>query len=88
MEILPPIHLEEPPEGLFLATSDDLPGLLAPGLTVAEALEIAPDIACHLIEIYWEDGEELPPTPKVLSGSADLPIAMSRPAPGDNAVEF
>jgi predicted RNase H-like HicB family nuclease len=31
------------PEGLYLATSDELPGLLAQGWTVAEALEIARD---------------------------------------------
>ena len=35
------IQVEELPEGLFLATSDELPGLVAQGRTVAEALEIA-----------------------------------------------
>jgi predicted RNase H-like HicB family nuclease len=43
------IQVEELPEGLFLATSDELPGLVAQGRTVAEALEIARDAASRLI---------------------------------------
>jgi len=35
---------------VFLATSDELPGLVAEGRTVAEALEIARDVARKLIE--------------------------------------
>jgi predicted RNase H-like HicB family nuclease len=77
MEILLTIHLEELPEGVFLATSDDLPGLLAQGRTVAETLEIAQDVACKLIESYREHGDELPVPLKVLSGSADVAIAVS-----------
>jgi predicted RNase H-like HicB family nuclease len=50
------IHVEELPEGLFLATSDELPGLVAQGRTVAEALEIARDVARKLIEARRERG--------------------------------
>ncbi|MBM3762598.1 MAG: type II toxin-antitoxin system HicB family antitoxin [Acidobacteria bacterium] len=50
MELAIQIHVEPLPEGLFLATSDELPGLVAQGRTVAEALEIARDIARRLIE--------------------------------------
>jgi predicted RNA binding protein YcfA (HicA-like mRNA interferase family)/predicted RNase H-like HicB family nuclease len=42
------------PEGVFLATSDELPGLVAQGRTVAEALEIARDVARKLIEARRE----------------------------------
>ena len=35
------VHIEGLPEGVFLATSDELPGLVAQGRTVAETLEIA-----------------------------------------------
>ena len=42
------------PEGQFLATSDELPGLVAQGRTVAEALEIACDVARKLIEARRE----------------------------------
>ena len=41
MELAIQIQIEELPEGLFLATSDELPGLVAQGRTVAETLEIA-----------------------------------------------
>ena len=37
-EALLSIHVEALPEGGFLATSDELPGLLAQGRTVAETL--------------------------------------------------
>jgi predicted RNase H-like HicB family nuclease len=40
------------PEGLFLATSEELPGLVAQGRTVAEALDIARDVARKLIEAH------------------------------------
>jgi predicted RNase H-like HicB family nuclease len=44
------IHIEKLPEGVYLATSDDLQGLVAQGRTVAETLEIARDVARKLIE--------------------------------------
>lgn len=50
MELAIRIHVEQLPEGLYLATSDDLAGLVAQGRTVAEALEIARDVARKLIE--------------------------------------
>ena len=52
------IQLEELPEGLYLATSDELPGLVAQGRTVAEALEIARDVARKLIEARRERQDE------------------------------
>ncbi|MDX2154310.1 MAG: type II toxin-antitoxin system HicB family antitoxin [Bryobacteraceae bacterium] len=56
MELAVRIHVEELPEGLFLATSDDLQGLVAQGRTVAEALDIARDVARKLIEARRERG--------------------------------
>lgn len=60
-EILLAIHTEALPEGGFLATSNDLPGLIAQERTAAETLEIAQDIARKLIEPCHEHGDELPP---------------------------
>lgn len=54
MELAIQVHVEELPEGLFLATSDELPGLVAQGRTVAEALEIARDVARKLLEAQRE----------------------------------
>jgi predicted RNase H-like HicB family nuclease len=50
MELAIRIHIEELPEGLYLATSGELPGLVAQGRTVAETLEIARDVARKLLE--------------------------------------
>ena len=50
MEKLITIHVEKLPEGYYLATSDDIQGLVAQGRTVAETIEIARDVARRLIE--------------------------------------
>ena len=50
-------HVEN---GQYLATSDDLAGLVAQGRTVAETVEIAQDVARKLIESYREHGDVLP----------------------------
>jgi predicted RNase H-like HicB family nuclease len=50
MERIINIHIEKLPEGLYLATSDDVQGLVAQGRTATEALEIARDVARKLIE--------------------------------------
>jgi predicted RNase H-like HicB family nuclease len=50
MELAIRIQVDELPEGVYLATSDELPGLVAQGRTVAEALDIARDVARKLIE--------------------------------------
>ena len=54
MEMAIHIQIEELPEGPFLATSDELPGLVAQGRTVAETLDIARDVARKLIEARRE----------------------------------
>ena len=63
-ETLVSINLEPLPQGGFLATSEELPGLVAQGRTVAEKLEIAQDVARKLVESYIEHGDELPPALK------------------------
>jgi predicted RNase H-like HicB family nuclease len=50
MERVITVHLEKLPEGLYLATSDDVQRLVAQGRTVTETLEIARDVARKLIE--------------------------------------
>jgi predicted RNase H-like HicB family nuclease len=39
------VYIELLPEGVYLATSDDIPGLVAQGPTIAETLEITRDVA-------------------------------------------
>jgi predicted RNase H-like HicB family nuclease len=62
MERIVRLHIEKLPEGVYLATSDDVPGLVAQGRTVTETLEIARDVARRLIEEQRGD-----------PGSASLP---------------
>lgn len=50
METVVKIHIEKLPEGVYLATSDDVQGLVAQGRTISETLEIARDIARKLLE--------------------------------------
>jgi predicted RNase H-like HicB family nuclease len=54
VEQLIKLHIEKLPEGVYLATSDDIQGLVAQGRTVAETLEIARDVARKLIEARKE----------------------------------
>lgn len=54
METIINIHIEKLPEGFYLATSDDLQGLVAQGRTVSKTIEIARDVAKKLIEASQE----------------------------------
>lgn len=59
MEKIINIHIEKLPEGVYLATSDDVQGLIAQGRTVTETLEIARDVARKLIEARTQRALEL-----------------------------
>lgn len=63
MELMIKLHIEKLPEGVYLATSDDLPGLIAQGRTIQETLEIARDVGKKLLEARAERAEppNLPP---------------------------
>ncbi|MCY3973113.1 MAG: DUF1902 domain-containing protein [Candidatus Dadabacteria bacterium] len=50
MERIINLHIEKLPEGVYLATSDEVPGLVAQGRTVTETVEIARDVAKKLVE--------------------------------------
>jgi len=50
MEHIVQLHIEKLPEGLYLATSDEVQGLVAQGRTIQETIEIARDVAKKLIE--------------------------------------
>ena len=59
MERIINIHVEKLPEGVYLATSEEVPGLVAQGRTATEALEIARDVARKLIEARRERSGDL-----------------------------
>ena len=54
------LHIEKLPEGVFLATSDEVPGLVAQGRTLAETIEIARDVAKKLIDAQSERPDAKP----------------------------
>jgi len=56
MEKIINIQLEKLPEGLYLATSEEIQGLVAQGRTITETLEIARDVAKKLMEA--QEGKE------------------------------
>lgn len=74
MEHMIQLHIEKLPEGLYLATSDDVQGLVAQGRTIQETIEIARDIARKLIEAQTESsGKPLPPAREVF----DYPLIIA-----------
>jgi predicted RNase H-like HicB family nuclease len=50
VEYLVSLKIEKLEEGMYLATSDDLQGLVAQGRTISDTVEIAQDVARNLIE--------------------------------------
>ena len=67
MEQIVNLHIEKLPEGVYLATSEDISGLVAQGRTITETLEIARDVARKLLEAQDEQraGIPLPPCRRV-----------------------
>src|SRR5437016_12970891 len=59
MEVFVSLKIEPLEEGGFLATSEELQGLVAQGRTAAETLEIAQDVARRLIESCIEHNDPL-----------------------------
>lgn len=54
MEYLVNLHIEKLPEGFYLATSEDIQGLVAQGQTLTETLAIAADVAKQLLQAQSE----------------------------------
>ena len=57
------VRVKQLPEGVFLATSEDFPGLTVECETYDEIIAAAPEIALELLEI--EAGHPLPQRPVV-----------------------
>jgi len=55
------LHIEPLEEGGFVATSPDVPGLVAEGRSVMEAVEIAQGLTRKIVESCLEHGDPLPP---------------------------
>lgn len=75
MEQIVNLHIEKLPEGVYLATSDEVPGLVAQGRTITETLEIARDVAKKLLEAQAERHQQA----KLMTAkdSFDYPLVVS-----------
>ena len=67
MEHLIQLHIEKLPEGVYLASSDEVQGLVAQGRTIQEAIEIARDIARKRMS-----GDTHPPTVSAIFPSGGM----------------
>ncbi|MFH2048874.1 MAG: DUF1902 domain-containing protein [bacterium] len=72
MERIIKIHIKQLPEGVYLATSDEVQGLVAQGRTIIETLEIARDVAKKLMEAQGQ----LPEAINVIKKPFDIPLVL------------
>ncbi len=70
------LHIEPLKEGGYVATSPDVPGLVAEGRSVTEAVEIAQGLARKIVESCLEHGDPLPPA---LAKLRKLPLDLLVP---------
>lgn len=75
MEQIAKLHIEKLPEGVYLATSDDIPGLVAQGRTITETMEIARDVAKKLLEAQAERGPQV--RLAAIEDSFDCPLILA-----------
>lgn len=73
------LHIEPLDEGGYLATSQDVPGLVAEGRTITEAAEIASDLARKIVESCLDHGDPIPAALQnlVSGGAVDLLVPVS-----------
>lgn len=72
------LHVEPLEDGGFVATSPDVPGLVAEGRTLVEATEIAQGLARKIVESCLEHGDPVPPAlaPVAAGHAIDLLIPV------------
>src|SRR5262245_20546235 len=70
------LRIESLAEGGYVATSPDVPGLVAEGRSVTEAVEIAQGLTRKIIESCLEHGD---PLPKSLAKLTDIPLRLVVP---------
>ncbi len=75
MERIVRVHIEKLPEGVYLATSDEIQGLVAQGRTVSETLEIARDVARKLLEA--QEGRKSETQLEPIADNFDYPLLVA-----------
>lgn len=64
------LHIEPLEEGGYVATSPDVPGLVAEGRSVVEAVEIAQGLTRKIVESCLAHGDPLPAALEALADQA------------------
>jgi antitoxin HicB len=77
-EVVIRLHVEPLEEGGYVATSPDVPGLVAEGRSVSEAAGIARDVARKIVESCVEHGDPVPVALQNLSSTA-MPMDLLIP---------
>jgi predicted RNase H-like HicB family nuclease len=77
-EIAIRLHVEPLENGGYLATSPDVPGLVAEGRSIVETVEIAQGLVRKIAESCLEHGDSLPPSLSHLvdGGTGDFVIPV------------
>jgi predicted RNase H-like HicB family nuclease len=70
------LDIEQLPEGPYLATSPDLPGLVVQADDVQEILRLAPDVAHDLIAVMIETNQPLPPGIEMVTAPSRFPVLV------------
>ncbi len=71
------LEIEHLPEGPFLGTSPDLPGLIVQADTAEAVIRLAPDVAHDLLEVMQESGQPLPAHLQLLPTPHKLPLMVT-----------
>jgi predicted RNase H-like HicB family nuclease len=72
MERIITLHIEKLPEGVYLATSEDVQGLVVEAETLAQAIEWGRDNARILLELQGN-----PSAGRVISTQIDVPVVIA-----------
>ena len=70
------LEIEQLPEGKYLGTSPDLPGLVVQGESVQEVLSLAPDVAHDLIAVMVETNQPLPASIETVTAPGRIPVLV------------
>jgi predicted RNase H-like HicB family nuclease len=72
------LHIEPLEEGGYVATSPDVPGLVAEGQSLVEVADLAQHLTRAIVETYLDHGDPLPPALAGLDlvGPVDLTIPV------------
>lgn len=71
------LHIEAVENGQYIATSPDVPGLVAQGRTIRETVEIAEDVAKKILESCIEHNDAVPEKLQILTNNVALDLSVA-----------